>query len=270
MLKIQKNSIIIRIYTKNKCLSIQSLKAWLSITTINLTIFKLIVHIFQQIIQNQHTHTNSPHRIRKQCHFSISFIINETINNSHATPMFTQSPIRTYCSHNFTSHTIRHFTLSLCLCVFLWCSSSAFNGHQPFGANQSVEVATAGLFLGNMQADPPQATTHTPTGLALPTPSRSAHSPADGDANDDVIRLESSDVNVEVDQVIDTTTAAEPVLEVREDIVLAEGWSPVLYKWVILLSIFMPNRCAMRDTNVRRDSITRLLCLITQRFTPTD
>lgn len=103
---------------------------------------------------------------------------------------------------------------------------SASNGHQPSAAlgNQSGEVTTAaamaGLFAGPggitqaAAADPPQSP-------------RSHEIPADVRiVLDDVITLD-DDFAPEVD---DVTTEGIAVADGREDIVLADGWSPVLYK----------------------------------------
>lgn len=119
--------------------------------------------------------------------------------------------------------------------MFLVLCSAASNGHQPTGANQSgSEVATAGLFLGNMQADdPPQSSTP----FAVPTTSRSDQVPVDDNeivvvVDDAVITLDDGDLRVEEakDGEKGEVSANKVPSDVREDIVLAEGWSPVLYK----------------------------------------
>lgn len=102
------------------------------------------------------------------------------------------------------------------------CINSASAGHQPFGANNQSgdEVAAAGLFVGHMQADPPQSSTiDTP----FSTTPRSDHIPVNVEESD-VIRLGDSVVEVEEEE------EDKPVVVARKDIVLAEGWSPVLYK----------------------------------------
>lgn len=144
------------------------------------------------------------------------FIINGLINNSLDAPrMFTlqillsMSTISLYTQLNFTT--------------FLFFSSGASsNGQQPFGANKSVEVAAAGLFVANMQADPPQLNATTPFALP-PTTSSSDRIPADEES--DVIKLDDGDI-----RGLEDENAEEEIEEKVVDIVLAEGWSPILYK----------------------------------------
>lgn len=97
--------------------------------------------------------------------------------------------------------------------------------------NQSNDVAAAGLFVGNIQADdPPQSRTP----FALPPTTRSYQIPVDV-KSDDVIRLEDDEIKVvdeEKEEAVEEEVSVvdEVMADVREDIVLAEGWSPVLYK----------------------------------------